>query len=81
MLSVTVCQRIGDFEPFKLERMIGALSQAQRSSYELAVLPGRGMQGLQSREIQQELIDTIVSWMGGLFAPYPAKGTSAPVRG
>jgi len=71
----------GEHVKKELERMIGALSPAQRSNYELTVLPGRGMQALQSREIQQELIDIVVTWMGGLFAPTPARGTSAPVRG
>jgi len=63
-----------------LDRIIGSLSEAQRGNYELRVLPGRGMQALQSQEIQEELIDAIVGWSGDLFGPARTADGVAPAR-
>jgi hypothetical protein len=58
-----------------LARLNERLSAEQRTRYELRVIPGRTLQGFESLETQQMVIDAIVEWATELFA---ATGAEIP---
>ncbi len=63
----------------ELDRVVSALPERSRRRYELRVLPGRGLKGFESFDIQRVVIDTVVEWMGERFgrtAPLPEPATA-----
>lgn len=51
-----------------LERMAAEAPQAYRERQEIRALAGQRLQGFETVEVQQTVIDAVVDWLGGLFA-------------
>jgi pimeloyl-ACP methyl ester carboxylesterase len=58
----------GDQVRGELLKMVARLPEEQRERFELRMLPGLGLKGFESLDIQDHVIDQVVSWTSGLLA-------------
>jgi hypothetical protein len=60
----------------ELDRIVASLPEEQRTRFELRMLPGRGLKGFESLDIQQTVLDTLVDWMARIFGLVSTPATS-----